>query len=369
MATTTITIFHDPAYSDGTVVDLMRPNGIPQDGDPADYEFTARQEYANKMVKFFASLAGSHNASVNTFVMSTSTATISSLIVTDNPSLVAGNTFSIGTVTFTATAGAPVARTEFQIGATAADTVTNIVATLQAVVADGDFGGAITSYADATEVVVLCYLGAIGSIIPTTVGTGVTGMEWTASSFETRETTAIAMASSRNTNNYGYNPTTIPEAIAPTVYEYLSSYSPLAYGGDNYTTDMVFVSRQNDQTSVAADNTVIVGIPDGTTVRNYHAVLFTAAEGGPTLYFTAMIDEAVFADEAEPETLAGAQNIVNNFLGLATGNAINFKADYLTIGALGDDYTWSGLSGFEVAGAVTVAAGGTSPVTLVGQVV
>lgn len=130
--------------------------------------------------------------------------------------------------------------------------------------------------------------------------------------------------------------------------QYLASRSPLSWNGNDYGNVHVLSPDSEGGTSVTQDDTPIPNV-DGT--GNYHVALSDI--NGQN--FTYVIHEMFLptADCAGFDAfLAGVG---------ATGSCDNFKADYLTGNGVGEDYTFTGLSGFENAGTVVVTTGGTDP--------
>lgn len=187
MATTTITIYHDSAAADATILEKMRPNGVPNTLDEPGGQF--QNEYASKMQKFFSGLAcGTELAMITTFISTTSNPLVA-LLTVDNATLVANDTFSIGGVTFTAKVAAA-APYEFTIGASSAATAANIVsAYTDASEANAVLSACIVPQYEvgSADILFICSLGPIGTLIDTSGSQGTDGLVFNGPSFTSPE--------------------------------------------------------------------------------------------------------------------------------------------------------------------------------------
>lgn len=378
MATTTITIFHDTAMADETVVEKMRPDGIPQLGNPGDYTNGYSKEYATKMQNFFARVvSGSESANIISCVHSQTLPAFGNIAITNNGAIVDGDLIVIGSIYFEAVTVTPFFELQFEIGASAADTASNLADTIQSAIGAGYFAGAISvEYGGATEIDLTCLMGPVGTLIIT--ATNSAGITCAAPTLELPVSTetvghayeagygrpSFTVSATGGTSQRGQAPAfTLPSGT------YEASMSPLSWDGDDYDQaafgSMVpgaywAVATGGGGTWVGADDTTVAHVPDGQTLPEFDAILMTTGGNNVTMF----LDSRYYG--VNPRTAAGAQTTLINTLMIADAVVLQYKeAAWTSDPAGGVDYTWNGLTGFENAGAVTVTAGYTAPPTLV----
>jgi hypothetical protein len=134
---------------------------------------------------------------------------------------------------------------------------------------------------------------------------------------------------------------------------YIASLSPLRWNGNDYkqpnlgglvTPCIVYLMSQTPG-FIEADGGVF--LREGTT--NIHVGLVHWTDGSRT---------TLYVGDGIATTKSGLETIIQGAVD-ATATVDNFKANYFTYHA-GADYTFNGLTGFDVAGAVTVVSGGNA---------
>jgi len=144
--------------------------------------------------------------------------------------------------------------------------------------------------------------------------------------------------------------------------EYQASFSPLTFGGEDYN-DAAFGAQSASVYYLIGGSGIGTVSEDGTVVDfpnpgNLHVALCDIDGNGTSGYVTIILITGFLTGQGQTEDLAGAQAVLRNFIN-GSLDVDNFKANAFTYSS--NVFTWAGFTGFEVAGAVSVSTGGTTP--------